>query len=127
MFFLSEVKLSIIFYVPLHLQMLVIVALGAGWALATADATLAEAGVPGWVCPYAQLGVATNTPVGPRAGRAAECLVDASSVLAPPGVEGPFAEDVKGYARQTTLRSAAWPKDEKRCTVAFVDNKTQSK
>ena len=45
------------------------------------------------MCPYAKLDVATNTPVGRHAGRAAQRLADASSALAAAaGVERPFAE-----------------------------------
>ena len=65
--------------------------------------------------------------MGPRAKRvltkrgAAKHMAYASSAVAKPCRERPIAMEVKGYVRQTTLRYAAWPKDETCCTV---ENKT---
>ena len=52
--------------------MFMVVKEGARKARATAGVANADAIVPGRVCPYAELGVAANTPVGRHAGRAAE-------------------------------------------------------
>ena len=105
-----------------------IVAKVAGKARATAEATLVDARVIGWVTPSAQLGVAADIPAGPRAaGSAALRLANASNAVAELGGERLIAKENNVCVLQMALRSAAWPRDEKCCTVAFVDNKTHSK
>ena len=88
-----------------------IVTSGAGNVIVSAEAILADAGVPLGVTPHAKLIVAADTLAGQHAEeRDAKCLVHASIAVAQPG--GPIAKNVNSYVRQTALRSVSWPKYE---------------